>query len=70
MEEKSSSVNWASVMIRKKLVPKGRGTIMRCDLVGVGIVFYEETCHSRGRIWGLIYVQAMSNILEYFLLPA
>jgi hypothetical protein len=30
--------------------PIGSGTILKCDLVGVGVALLEEVCHCGGRL--------------------
>lgn len=35
------------VVVWKKMLPKGNGTIGRCGLDGVGVVSLEEVCHCR-----------------------
>jgi hypothetical protein len=43
--------------------PIGRGTIRRCDLVGVGVALLEELCHCCVG-FGVSYVQTMPSV-EY-----
>lgn len=40
-----------TVMISKKMVPKGNGITKRCDFVGRGVVLLQEVCPCVGGLW-------------------
>lgn len=45
---------WQAVVVWKKMVPKGDGTIRGCGFVGVGVSLLEEACHCGGGLKWLL----------------